>query len=289
MSYSNQTTHYGIPLPTQSDLVNLLDWNTSSEAIDTAIYEAEQAASSASTDIVGIKATIVQLQNADVQFQSDLGAIDGRVTSLEQTSGGLEDDIADVADMITAREVPTAQSDQRLLVGEWFRYNGVLYVCTVQIEIGDTIVPNVNCRATNIESEMPSSPTPVGPSEGDVRYNTTTNKQQYYDGTQWVDIPNGGGDMPILNYAQPLHTFTSGNLSYTTTKECWLKGQVSYSLFGTTLTIDGKEYAVGWNSSNTGSSANGGLNAPQVEYHIGAGSTVTVSQESSMLHVLEEA
>ena len=156
MSYSNQTTHYGIPLPTQSDLVNLLDWNTSSEAIDTAIYGAEQAAGTASTEIVGIKATIARLENADVQFQSDLSAIDGRVTSLEQRSGGLEGDIADVADMITAREVPSAQSDQRILVDEWFRYNGVLYVCTVQINVGDTIVPNVNCRATNIESEMAS-------------------------------------------------------------------------------------------------------------------------------------
>lgn len=215
MSYTNQTTHFGIPLPVQNDLVNLLDWNPSSEAIDAALYGAQQAAETASTDIVGIKATIVQLQNADVQFQSDLNAIDGRVTSLEQTSGGLEDDIEDVADMITAREVPTAQSDQRLLVGEWFRYNGVLYVCTVQIEIGDTIIPNVNCRATNIESEMSSSPTPVGPSEGDVRYNTTTNKQQYYDGTQWVDIPNGGGDMPTLDFANPVKTFGASD-TYTT-------------------------------------------------------------------------
>ena len=154
MSYSNQTTHFGIPLPTQSDLVNLLDWNTSSEAIDENLYGAKQAAEAAGADIVGIKATMVQLQNADVHFQSELNAIDGRVTSLEQTSGNIEEDVEDIADMITAKEIPTAQSDQRILVDEWFRYNGVLYVCTVQIEIGDTIVPNVNCRATNIESEM---------------------------------------------------------------------------------------------------------------------------------------
>lgn len=154
MSYSGQTTHYGIPLPTSSDLVNLLDWNQSSEDIDAALYGAAQGASDAGTEIVGIKATLVQLENADVQFQSDLNAIDGRVTSLEQTSGNIEEDVEDIADMITAKEVPTAQSDQRILVDEWFRYNGVLYVCTVQIEIGDTIVPNVNCRATNIESEM---------------------------------------------------------------------------------------------------------------------------------------
>lgn len=216
MSYSGQTTHYGIPLPTSSDLVNLLDWNQSSEDIDTALYGAAQAASDAGTEIVGIKATLVQLENADVQFQSDLNAIDGRVTSLEQTSGNIEEDVEDIADMITAKEVPTAQSDQRILVGEWFRYNGVLYVCTVQIEIGDTIVPNVNCRATNIETEMAAggggveiddtttSASKVWSSQktsneignatsvktGDVRF--SNGKLQQYNGSAWVDVQIGG-------------------------------------------------------------------------------------------------
>lgn len=220
MSYSGQTTHYGIPLPTSSDLVNLLDWNQSSEDIDTALYGAAQAAADAGTEIVGIKATLVQLANADVQFQSDLNAIDGRVTSLEQTSGNIEEDVKDIADMITAKEVPTAQSDQRILVDEWFRYNGVLYVCTVQIEIGDTIVPNVNCRATNIESEMAAggggaeiddtttSASKVWSSQktsaeiltahtGDVRF--SNGKLQQYNGTQWVDVQIGGA--MFLNYA----------------------------------------------------------------------------------------
>lgn len=213
MSYSGQTTHYGIPLPTSSDLVNLLDWNQSSEDIDTALYGAAQSAESAGTEIVGIKATLVQLANADVQFQSDLNAVDGRVTSLEQTSGNIEEDVEDVADMITAKEVPTAQSDQRILVDEWFRYNGVLYVCTVQIEIGDTIVPNVNCRATNIESEMAAGGGGVEiddtttsaskvwssqktdneittPRTGDMRMNGGV--VQYYDGSAWVNAQIGG-------------------------------------------------------------------------------------------------
>ena len=252
MSYSGQTTHYGIPLPTSSDLVNLLDWNQSSEDIDTALYGAAQAASDAGTEIVGIKATLVQLENADVQFQSDLNAIDGRVTSLEQTSGNIEEDVEDIADMITAKEVPTAQSDQRILVDEWFRYNGVLYVCTVQIEIGDTIVPNVNCRATNIESEMAAggggveiddtttSASKVWSSQktnseissatsvktGDVRF--SNGKLQQYNGTQWVDVQIGGG-MPTLNYTSPLWTPATGNLSYTATQECYLVANVQGS------------------------------------------------------------
>lgn len=155
MSYTNQTTHYGIPLPTETDLVNGLDWNTSSEAIDSAIYEASEAAGTASRDITAIKATIANLQDADVHFQQDLTEATGRIATLEQNAGKDEQDIQDLADMITDKEVTQAQSDAHVSVGEWFRYNGVLYVCTVEINIGDTIIPNTNCRATNIEDEMP--------------------------------------------------------------------------------------------------------------------------------------
>lgn len=157
MSYTNQTTHYGIPLPTQTDLVNGLDWNTSSEAIDAAVYEASQAAQTASTDIATIKGDIVDLQTADTQFSEDLLVANGRIATLEQNAGIDEESIQDAFDMITDTEVSQAQSDVHVNVNQWFRYNGVLYVCTQEINIGDTIIPNVNCRATNIEDEMPGS------------------------------------------------------------------------------------------------------------------------------------
>ena len=189
MSYTNQTTHYGLPLPTQTDLVNGLDNNDAFERIDTAIYGAEQAANTATEDIVGIRATIAQLQNADVTFQSELTGVKARVSTLEENETTVLEDIQDTQDMITAREVPTAQSDQRILVGEWFRYNGVLYVCTVQIEIGDTIVPNVNCRATNVESEIGGS---ANSHVGQVIFSTTLDTEAkviaLYGGVTWSQI-----------------------------------------------------------------------------------------------------
>lgn len=222
MSYTNQTAHYGIPLPTETDLVNGLDWNTSSEAIDSAIYDASEAAGTASRDITAIKATIADLQDADVQFQQDLNEATGRIATLEQNAGKDEQDIQDLADMITDKEVTQAQSDAHVRIGEWFRYNGVLYVCTVEIQIGDTIIPNTNCRATNIEDEMPSAGESViddtttsadktwssqkisTPVAGDTRYNIQTGKMQYYDGAQWQDAPQGGGAMPNLDFANPV-------------------------------------------------------------------------------------
>lgn len=223
MSYTNQTTHFHIPLPTENDLVNILDWNSSSEAIDAALHDASEAASTAATDIVGIKATIIELQGADVQFQQDLNETNGRVATLEQNATKDEQDIQDIADMITDKEVAQAQSDVPVSEGEWFRYNGVLYVATTAIAIGDTIIPNTNCRATNIEDEMSSTPTPVGPTEGDTRYETVTGKLQYYDGTQWQDVPQTGGGA-MVNFAKKLYHFDSTHLTYTATDDVYLFG-----------------------------------------------------------------
>lgn len=154
MSYTNKTTHYEIPLPTSTDLVNGLDWNDSSEAIDTALYNASQAATQVAGDITTIKATIALLEAADVTFQSDLNAVTGRVTTLEQNQGTIAEDVQDVADMITAYEEPTATASRAYEEGDPFRYNGVLYIATTDIAQGATIVPNVNCRATNVMEEM---------------------------------------------------------------------------------------------------------------------------------------
>lgn len=297
MSYSRQTTHYGIPLPEETDLVNGLDWNTSSELIDSAVYEASEAAGSAATDIVAIKATLVNLHNADVQFQQDLNETNGRVSTLEQNAARDEQDIQDVADMITDKEVAQAQSDVHIDVGEWFRYNGVLYVCTVEININDTIIPNTNCRATNIEDEMPSGgveidDTIVSASKvwssyktnteieknnaGDTRYDIVNEKMQYYDGTTWQDVPAEGGAMVQLDYAHPLHAFTSAG-SYRATQDCYLTGCVD-SNNSDAVTIDSTPV---YNKA-------GGVIMLIPTVKIASGSTVSVTEAQAHLKIYKE-
>lgn len=245
MSYTNQTTHYGIPLPTSGDLVNLLDWNQSSEDIDAAIYGAAEAAQQAGSDIQIVAGDVSQLQTDLAGTQDVVTAIDGRVTSLEQSSGTLDDKVDDIADMITPREVTSAQSNIRVNVDELFRYNDVLYKCTVQINIGDTIVPNVNCTATNVETELAAgggsaeiddtitSASKVWSSQkthaeiltahiGDVRF--SNGKLQQYNGTQWVDISIGGDAM--VNFANKLYHFDSTHLTYTASDDVFLFGCV---------------------------------------------------------------
>lgn len=237
MSYTNQTTHYGIPLPTSGDLVNLLDWNQSSEDIDAAIYGAAEAAQQAGSDIQTVAGDVSQLQTDLAGTQGDVTAIDGRVTSLEQSSGTLDGKVDDIADMITPREVTSAQSNIRVNVDELFRYNDVLYKCTVQINIGDTIVPNVNCTATNVETELAggsgveiddtttsaskvwssqkTSTEITTPRTGDMRMNSGV--VQYYDGSAWVNAQIGGS--MLLDLSNKVEIVLDGTSTVTCTKD----------------------------------------------------------------------
>ena len=58
--------------------------------------------------------------------------------------------------MICSVEEKTATAQYEHLNGAYFRYNDTLYVATTDISKGDTIVPNVNCRTTDVASSLTS-------------------------------------------------------------------------------------------------------------------------------------
>lgn len=76
----------------------------------------------------------------------------------------------------------------------------------------------------------------------------TANSQKfaaaYQDGKYGFNINGifyelgGGGSMPILDFANPLHTFTANNLSFTATEECYLLGSMQYGSTERTITIN---------------------------------------------------
>lgn len=158
MGSTNFTTHYDIPIPLGSDKTTPMDYNQSMQDVDTALFEAHGNAASA---IAGLEITNGNVaQNAD-----DIDALEGRMTTAEGTlvtqgnainNLGLE--VADVRtdgqDMITAYKEATAQSTHAYAVGDYFVYNDVLYKATESIAIGDTIVPDTNCKTTNVSSEL---------------------------------------------------------------------------------------------------------------------------------------
>ena len=159
MSYTNETTHYGIPLPLGTDLTTPMDYNTSMQALDTAVFGAVTDASAGVEKANAVEESLGTTND-------NLSALTGRVTSAEgtiTTQGNaitqLQLDVADVKadalDMICAVDEGTAQvASVAVNTGEYFRYNDVLYMATDDIAIGDTIVPNTNCRATNVATEL---------------------------------------------------------------------------------------------------------------------------------------
>lgn len=159
MSYTNDTTHYGIPLPLGTDKTTPMDYNESMQEVDTVLFGAKSDSDSALR-----KAQ--QVEEGLSQTNEDVSGLEGRVTTLEGTSvthgnaiqqnaQDIADVRADALDMIEAKDEGTAQvATVAVSAGEYFRYNDVLYKATQNIDVGNTIVPNTNCRATNVGTEL---------------------------------------------------------------------------------------------------------------------------------------
>lgn len=159
MGYTNETTHYGIPLPLGSDLTTPMDYNEAFEDVDRDLYANTQAV----TQTTG---KVNDLEVALSTTNDNVTAVTGRVTTLEgtvatqgnaitQNASRIEEVEDDALDMICAVDEGTAQvATVAVHEGKYFRYNNVLYIATANIAIGDTIVPNTNCRATNVGTEL---------------------------------------------------------------------------------------------------------------------------------------
>lgn len=90
--------------------------------------------------------------------------------------------------------------------------------------------------------------------------------------------------IPILKYSAPLHTFSSGNLSYTATKDCYLLGSFPNANNKCDITIDGTLVI-----SNEHLMV-GSVRQPKISpiIKIKSGSTITVSVAAPNLHIYEE-
>lgn len=107
-------------------------------------------------------------------------------------------------------------------------------------------------------------------------YNSSTKKlyQVNADGSQGGEIIMG---LPTLNFATPLHTFSSGHLSYTATKECYLMGGTPNS-GNTTITVNNT--VIAGHGSTTGMLFISPLK-------LKAGDVVTVAAAQNELHVYD--
>ena len=158
MSYAKGTTHYNLPLTEGSDKRDWFDTNEPFNQIDAALHTAVE-------DTDTLKSEVATLQSDMTEAQTDIKDIkaydalnDVKVSALQtltaQHTVDIEDVRQDSEDMICAIEEGSATASYAHAVGEYFRYNDTLYITTVAISVGDTIVPDVNCSTTDIVSRL---------------------------------------------------------------------------------------------------------------------------------------
>lgn len=85
--------------------------------------------------------------------------------------------------------------------------------------------------------------------------------------------------MPKLNYTTPLHTFSTGNLTYTATKTCYIVGTVARN---TELKINNNSFVMSTLEQY------GNKTVPIPMYRIDSGDVVVSTIANPNLFVLEE-
>lgn len=194
MSYANGTTHYNLPQTVGTDKRDWFDTNEAFANVDSALHTASETASSAASDIVTLGGRVTDLETASgsqaqdiVDIKADILSQGGAITRLD---GEIDDVRADALDMICAVDEGTAQvATVAVSEGEYFRYNDVLYIATANIAIGDTIIPNTNCTATNVATELQAV---SAPSASDVSYDNTSSGMSANDVQEAIDELNSG-------------------------------------------------------------------------------------------------
>lgn len=112
MSHSRQTEHYGLPLYNGTDIINpLTDFNDANDAIDTALYNANQSASNANT-------------KADSAVEAVAG-YDERITKAETKADNALTKNSDTEKMIANQFDPL--KDDGYEIGDSVIYNDKLY------------------------------------------------------------------------------------------------------------------------------------------------------------------
>ena len=159
MSSTTTTQYYGLTQYIGTDKPDWADNNEAFREVDADLHEAVQSMEGFGTDIAALQEAQSELSTDVTGLESDLNTEKAKITALQNKETLQDAEIAgvkaDALDMITAVDEGTAQvATVAVSEGKYFRYNDVLYIATTNIAVGDTIVPNTNCRATNVGTEL---------------------------------------------------------------------------------------------------------------------------------------
>lgn len=268
MSYANGTAHYNLPQTVGTDKRDWADTNEAFAAIDAACYTASETAASSASGIAALATTVANLSNAQVTLQHDVDeltiTVSSQGTSIVNLGNKIDDVEDDCLDMICAVDEGTAQvATVAVEKDEYFRYNNVLYIATADIAIGDTIVPNTNCKATNIATELEdiagsiTTPTASDVALSPITGMTATNVQAGISelhgtltDTDYVEVTADG----VKTYGALLNELYALIDSSKITKESCVKLVVNNEITYLHITNSGADYysAMSFSTSNSG-------------------------------------
>lgn len=277
MSYTRTTEFYGIPLPDETDLVNPMDDNDAKVRIDTDLHGAVQNASSAvetanSASDAAAAATsgLEELSGIVNNEKGKLTALTARVTAAENE---IDDVRSDSNDMITAFIEASATSTHNYTIGDYFIYNNVLYKATSAIAISDTIVPNTNCTATNVTTEIDTLNTAVSDVEVTVsKVKNVSSKVTPSTSGILNAIVDENSNTITIDFAA-YGSFASGDITLTLDSDIALFASLDTLLLGVGGANDGSTYltCVGRYTAATRTIQlvySGGLTATAVNFHL---------------------
>lgn len=224
MSYANGTEHYNLPQTVGTDKRDWFDTNSAFAAIDAALYAAAtgqaadaEAISTINGKISTIEGNITSLQGTASNHTTQIGALQTSVSGLTNTVADVRQD---AEDMISAYNEGAAEtSTHAYAIGDYFIYNDVLYKATAAIAIGDTIVPNTNCQATNVTTVIKAVEASIPADKvGDLGSLTTTDKSSAVAAINEVNAALSNVESKVSKNATGIFTpssdITSGELHF---------------------------------------------------------------------------
>lgn len=208
MSYANGTQFYNLPQTVGTDKRDWFDTNAAFAAVDAALHAAYVGQATDAEAIATINGKLLDDEAAITSLQGSVSTHSSQITTLANSVNQLNTDVADVRsdseDMISAyNEGAAATSTRSYSIGDYFIYNDVLYIATAAIAIGDTIIPNTNCRATNVTTEVSTLNTAVS-GLGDIltskSFNTVNQVENlsYFNGSTKLGFAIFGADNQLL-------------------------------------------------------------------------------------------
>lgn len=249
MSYTNTTTHYQWPLPEETDLFNGLDDNQMKEDLDEKIYNLEQRSS-------GDHEAVTQLNTRVTEVEQTVGGYDEQIEQLEGTVAEHAERLINLTNRQTELSrrlngkagestiAPEYNEEETYSVGDFVYHNNILYKAVTASATPAGTFDADDWNIAILTNELGGGGGAIAAAnvsfDDAVAQLGATNVQAALVALKTLVDNIGGGEMPLLDFGNPLHTFASGAINYTATEESYICGSL-YA--GSSLTINGKTIA----------------------------------------------